>query len=444
VEVGFFVLAVVACLLASLIGGGHAPSPLALRRQPDVDRVPLAQACGLVEIETAPDGTVTGRHGALRVRLETLRGLPYGLVRIRVDGLARGVHVVAAASRSQDARDVTVGDPAFDAAVLLQGAPPTVRGLFGARQRDQALRAFAIDARVEIRDGAMTAEIDEMTATVTPLEAKLAVLLDLAHALEPGAGDEQRLGEIVRGDRHPGVRAAALETLAQVADRPRARDVLRAIVKEGPPAFRLQSAVALGEEGRPSLHALAADRAIDDGVSAAAVAALGGHVTFARATPLLECAVADGRPQTATALLKVMGRGGPAEAATVAGVLDRLDATSPEHSAIGRAAVDALVATTVPEAEPALVRALGSPFEDVALSAVRGLERVGTVGAVSGLREAEERGGSLRAAARRAIAAIQARRPGASPGQVSLSTDAGHVSIADAAAGRVSLDTDGS
>jgi HEAT repeat protein len=446
---GIAFLVVVAFLIAGLRGSDQ-PSPLALRREPEVDRLPLAAACGLTEIGTEQDGAVAGRHGVLRARLETLRGLPYGLVRVRIEGLAHGVKAVRAGSRSGtpslDVRDVTVGDPDFDAAVVLQGTPATVRGLFGARARERALRAFAIDARIHVAEGVLVAEIDELTAQSTSLEAKVTVLLELAHSLEPGKGDEQRLGEILRGDPHPGVRAVALETLGQIASRPRARDVLRGVLKDGPPGFRLQAAVALGDEGRPSLHALAADPVVDDVVSSAAVTALGGHVTFARAAPLLERAVADVRPQTAAALLKVMGRGSAAEAETIAAVLARLDAgqgPSPRTAAVVQAAVDALVATGAPAAEPALLRALGSPVAAVALSAAQGLGRIGGVGAVPALRDAEERGGELRSAARQAIAAIQSRRPGASPGQVSLAGgETGQISIASATDGSLSLPPD--
>lgn len=445
---GIAFLVVVAFLMAGLRGGDQ-PAPLALRREPEVDRLPLAEACGLTDIATEPDGAVAGRHGALRVRLETLRGLPYGLVRVRIDGLARGVRASRAGSRAGgatiDARDVTVGDPVFDDAVLLQGVPATVRGLFGSRARERALRAFAIDARIHVAEGVLVAEIDELTERSASLEAKVRVLLELAHALEPGAADEQRLGEILRGDPHPGVRAVALETLGQIASRPRARDVLRGVLKDGPPGFRLQAAIALGDEGRPSLHALAADPAVDDVVSSAAVTALGGHVTFSRAAPLLERAVAGVRPQTAAALLKVMGRGGAAEAETIAAVLARLDAgqATDRAAAIAQAAVEALAATGAPTAEPALLRALASAATGVALAAAEGLGRIGTVAAVPALRDAEERGGALRAATRQAIAAIQSRLPGASPGQVSLAEGvAGRVSSADAADGRVSLPSD--
>jgi hypothetical protein len=62
---------------------------------------------------------------------------------------------------------------------------------------------------------------------------------------------------------------------------------------------------------------------------------------------------------------------------------------------------------------------------------------------VPGLRELEESGTrALASAARQAVASIQGRLAGASPGQLALTDGAGEgrVSIADDASGRVALD----
>ncbi len=60
--------------------------------------------------------------------------------------------------------------------------------------------------------------------------------------------------------------------------------------------------------------------------------------------------------------------------------------------------------------------------------------------AVAPLREAAERSGDLRRAARQAIAEIQARLAGAEPGQLSLAGgEAGALSLADGEPGRLTL-----
>ena len=414
-------------------------------------RYQVANACGLTRIHHLHDWTVSGVHGALQVRMETVRDERQATTRVTIDGVVRNVQIVPA-GRGGTAdlvfgdRDVQVGDPFFDAAFLLQGPAASVRGLFGAYARERARAVFAMDARVRIGGGALSAEFEDRAGQPAPTEWQLKELLALAHSLEPGATDAARLAEIALRDPQPSVRAMALETLAKEAPTlPKTREVLREATRDASAAIRLQAAQALGDEGRPTLHALAADATIDDAVSAAAVAALGGYVTFARAMPLLDRAVADARVQTACALLKVMGRGSLAEAQVIASVLARVDGTgvageSSANAAIAQAALEALLDTRVPIAEGAFLAALASPSPGVVLAATRGLERVGTAQAVPPLRDVEARGGDFARAARMAIGAIKSRLSGASPGQVSLAGgDAGQLSVVDAADGRVSL-----
>jgi hypothetical protein len=89
-----------------------------------------------------------------------------------------------------------------------------------------------------------------------------------------------------------------------------------------------------------------------------------------------------------------------------------------------------------------MLEALRSEDAEVAVAAARALGRAGTVASVPPLREAMQRRGELRSAARQAIAGIQARLTGAAPGQLSLARgDAGALSLADGAGepGRLSL-----
>ena len=76
----------------------------------------------------------------------------------------------------------------------------------------------------------------------------------------------------------------------------------------------------------------------------------------------------------------------------------------------------------------------------MSVAAAQALGQSGTVAAVVPLREAAERGGDLRRAARQAIAGIQARLAGAEPGQLSLAGgEAGALSLADGEPGALSL-----
>jgi hypothetical protein len=408
----------------------------------------VAQACGLTRIEHVHGRVVSAVHGELRVRIETVRDARQGTTRVSIDGVARNVQIVPAGRGSTadlvfGDRDVQVGDPFLDAALLLQGPAASVRGLFGAHARERARAVFAMDAKVRIGGGELSAEFEERGGAPAPSEWQLKELLALAHALEPGATDAARLAEIALRDPQPSVRAMALETLAKEAPTvPRTREVLREATRDASGAIRLQAAQALGDEGRPTLHALAADPAIDDAISGDAVAALGGYMTFARAAPLLERAVASLRPRTACALLGVMGRGSAAEAQIIASVLGRLaDPAASPQAEIARAALEALLDTRAATAEDPFLAALASPRPELVLVAARGLERVGTVRAVPALREVEAGGGDVRRAARTAIVAIKSRLTGATPGQVSLAGASGEVSIVDSTDGRVSLKT---
>jgi len=79
------------------------------------------------------------------------------------------------------------------------------------------------------------------------------------------------------------------------------------------------------------------------------------------------------------------------------------------------------------------------------VAAARALGRVGSAAAVAPLKEAEarRREPDLTRAARQAIAEIQARLPGASPGQLSLASgETGSLSLAEDERGRLSLKED--
>jgi hypothetical protein len=168
---------------------------------------------------------------------------------------------------------------------------------------------------------------------------------------------------------------------------------------------RLEAAIARGPAGRPALLALAAEGWTDDAIAARALDALGPHVPPDRAEPVLEHALGAGKHATAAACLRALGRAGPL-------------------------------------AVPLLWRSVAHARPEVARAAVEAIASAGTADDVPRLRELEARASrALASAARQAIASIQSRLSGASPGQLALAADAdGRVSVADAAAGRVAIE----
>ncbi|MET0556500.1 MAG: HEAT repeat domain-containing protein [Vicinamibacteria bacterium] len=408
-----------------------------------------ADRCGITDVAMGHGGTVSGRHGALRVSLETVDS-ERSVLRVVVAGLVEGVEITSSAARAATGpHDVAIGDPSLDGPLVLCGPPATVRALFTADVRVRMRRMLALGGAVHVRGGALVAELRGGMTHDASLAARIQVLLEAAQGLAPGTSDESRLAEIARRDPIEDVRAKALESLAtEAAGHALTRPALRDATRDASHAIRLQAATALGDEGREVLYALASDPAVADAIAVGAVEALGSHLTLPRAQPLLEAAAADLRVPLARALLRWMGRGDAAEAGVVASLLARRlgrdsSAMSAKGGEIAVAAVEALAETGVPAAEGPLIEALRSGVPGVPPAAARGLGRVGTARAVPPLRDAEERGGETRRAAREAIALVQSRLTGATPGQVSLAAgEAGQVSVAGAMDGRVSLGTD--
>jgi HEAT repeat protein len=104
-----------------------------------------------------------------------------------------------------------------------------------------------------------------------------------------------------------------------------------------------------------------------------------------------------------------------------------------------------LALSGLPAAEAPLLEALASDDLDVRLAAAQALGHVGSTASIPALKEARTRQGEpeFDRAARQAVAEIQSRVPGASPGQLSLADagaqKAGQLTLADDEAGRLSL-----
>jgi HEAT repeat protein len=185
--------------------------------------------------------------------------------------------------------------------------------------------------------------------------------------------------------------------------------LLREAAKDADAEVRLEAATALGVEGVAVLHALVADASVEDDLAARAAASLGPRMDagVARATLRQEMAASSARqrPATACACTTALGHHGD------------------------------------PQDEPLLLAlAIEQRDEALRLAAVRALGQLGSANAVPSLADLASAGSpDLRRAAREAIATIQARLRGATPGQLSLDpSNAGQIALADDAAGRLS------
>ena len=155
------------------------------------------------------------------------------------------------------------------------------------------------------------------------------------------------------------------------------------------------------------LQALVGDASVEDGLSARAAKALGNRMpaALARATLRQELAASSSGLRTATAAACAFALG-----------------------LSGEAQDEDLLLSALPEGRDEVLR----------LWAARALGAVGSANAVPSLAELSG-SADLRRAGREAIAAIQSRLHGATPGQLSLGAgDSGQVSLAEDVAGRLS------
>jgi HEAT repeat protein len=222
----------------------------------------------------------------------------------------------------------------------------------------------------------------------------------------------------------------------ELPDNPVTAEALHKACSDPSPTIRLLAAREVGAEARSILLELA-ENLEDDAVSAEAVSVLGRELPFERATAILDRALSWRRLQTAHVCLEAIGRSG---AAAAVGVLTKV--LEQEYGELAPMAAWALGATGSPAAEPLLILALQSEQGDLRVAAAKALGGVGSVAAVLPLKEMAERilVGEPRRAARQAIAEIQSRLQGASPGQLSLAgAEAGQLSLAQDPAGQLSL-----
>jgi len=386
---------------------------------------------------------------SLRARPQVLKALA-GPVEVRFEDSRRyGTRVVVVVPGPPGFSDVTihrepgqpsgppveVGDVLFDRAFYVLGPVPLVCAMLDAEVRGLLWRLSA-ECRLEIAGGELRAEMRE-----THVASLLPLLLDLGQRLAQHVDPPRCLAENARRDPDAGARLRNLLVLArEFPGAAETVEALRTACSDPKPEIRLRAAQGLGAEGRDALLELAQSE-LDDTWNAQAVSILGRRLPFDLTSGILTHALRRRRTLTARACLESLGRSGdPAAVATLANVMAR------EQGELATAAALALGKAGSTAAEPPLILALQQKNTDVMAAAATALGQVGTAEAVLPLKKATERTSfhpALHRAIRQAIAEIQFRLPGASPGQLSLAAaEAGQLSLAPAEAGQLSLATD--
>jgi hypothetical protein len=354
-------------------------------------------------------------------------------------------------------QEIELGDKHFDDRVHVQGTPATVHALLDADMRAAVLELLVGVVRPEhassalgtgeIRGGDLWADLPDRPrgSRVPRLAQALTSLLVLAQKLEPPADLAARIAENTLREPEWRVRVRNLQLLA--ADYPQhgaTREALRQACQDEREKVQLEAATALHDDvGRRTLLEIASREWSDDFCAARAVTLLGSRLPAEQAQGILAHALRTGRSGTVLACLETLGRlRDPASLSSLARVL------AVESGALAVAAAKALGASRAAAAEQPLLKALARGSSESRAAAAEALGRVGSAAAVLALKEAAARDGAdavFRRAARQAVAEIQSRLQGASPGQLSLAEgDAGDLSLADEdPAGRVSIATSG-
>jgi HEAT repeat protein len=378
---------------------------------------------------------VKAKDGPLKLWIGHARGnQPGNYIVIEVAG-PPGFYAVRIRSQSSErlATETDTGDPLFDSKFFVSGPQRLVTALLDAETRRLLLRADQGSGLIEIAHGQLQVRIGPSL-----ISSLLSLLRELCQRLTQPLDVVQRLADNARHDPEAGVRLRNLLLLArELPDDPRTGEALRAACSDAAPWVRLRAAEEIGAEGRGIVLAFAESTEQDD-LSVEAISFLGRDLPVERVRDILIQALRRRHLMTAHACLKRLGLNqDPADVELLAKVMAR------EESELAAAAAQALEALGSPAAEPALVLALQGKPPDLRVAAAHALSRFGSTAAVLPLKEAAERfphDPDLQKATRQAVAAIQSRLPGASPGQLSLAGDeAGKLSLAQTEGGELSI-----
>jgi len=430
------------------------------RRLMQRDWAQAMEASGAVVVSTAWRGPrVTAALAPFEITMRTWGGTkfhrwdPSGrfpplspIPMVMVDGMPEGLALSLEGKgfyKGAPEKELSIGDEKFDAAVYVQGPPALVRAVLDARTRHDLLvmleQSLVVDAgRVRLLPSYLAKDpVTEQRPTTAQV---VALVLEWARRLSWPDDAAARLAANARQEPIPEVRLWNLLTLAREYPEDAATAAaLRAALTDGDAEIRLRAAMMLGPEATEILLRMARDEKGEDEQAARAIAALDDRLAPDEVHALLSRALRARRPQTARACIALVGRRGGTEALPV---LSRILAI--EKGDLAEAAAHALGASGQVAAEAALVAALHHERAFVCKAAAEALGRVGSLAAVVALKDMEAHTHpsevEVRRAAREAVAAIQARTGGGSPGQLSLAGgEAGQVSIAPDLPGRVSF-----
>jgi hypothetical protein len=441
--------------LVGLLGPGPGPEPDPASYPPYGG---AAAACGLTQVRRGigiGGPFLEGRTGALRVRLERKQGaneeqqLPETRVSIdHVDGRPVPITLRRQAQGFLDGgasgRELEIGDKGFDDEFHVTGPHTFVRALLDAPTR-RLLRSLLLEMDLAVTRGDLRGRM--VVTTSWPLHERVlgrmvSLMLDVARHFERPRDLVQRLAANARLDPLPEVRLQNLLTLArEFPEEPATDEALLAGCADASDWIRVRAATALGERGRATLLEVAAREPPDEAAAPQAIAVLGRALPPDRLREILGRALRTRRQGTARACLAALGVEGGGD---VVGLMAKVIGV--ERGELAVAAAEALAATGSPAAEGPLLAALHRDVAELRVAAARALGRVGTAAAVVPLKEAEAgaRDDGFRRAARQAIAEIQGRLPGASPGQLSLAAgEAGGLSLVEDERGRLSLPVQG-
>jgi HEAT repeat protein len=412
------------------------------------------EAFRLADVSPLPDqgskNRLAGTRGSLTVTIEG----GGEAVELSAAGLAHGVQC---APRNRFGDDVAlepgagVGDPDFEAVAVVRGDESVIRALLDHETRRALGMLLSGQLRFEtgagtemlsvvaqVRDAGLRVRVPrdarDLFAKVKHPEIPPPALRPIVELAERLVGPQDLAGRIAdntASEPIPAVRIANLRHLAsQFPHDSATRPALARALADPADEVRLEAARALGAEGVRTLLRIAVGRASRDAPAAEAIALLGSRFEPGHARWALRRAIAAGRHRVVSACLeRLVGKDDERSVSSVAAALRSQD------DAVARAASNALGRAGGPGFEDAMIAALEHRLVDVQVAAVSTLGRIGSARAVAPLgdwanRHALDRW--VRGDARQAIAQIQSRLPGASPGQLSIAgAEAGQVSLVE-------------
>jgi HEAT repeat protein len=334
---------------------------------------------------------------------------------------------------------VESGDSDFDSLIEVDGNSSLVHALLVHPVR-RTLTSLARRGTVRLQEGCLAYQLLERLWSSGSLIALVREVLHATTGFPAVVGIPAALALVARTDPVPGVRARCLTALlAEHSGHPDAASALEAALTDPSDAVRVVAATALGERGVPVLREIATRPDSEESPVARSITLLGRRLSTTETLAILDAALKRKRPIVATAAIDALGRTGDAAACErLSGVLLARD------DGLAVATANALGEVPSVAAEQALLSGLTARSPDVRHAVVLALAKVGTLETIPRLKtmlEITGRNLDLASALRQAIAAIQARLPGAAPGQVSLAEDdSGRLSLASGtSAGQVTI-----